>query len=91
MLFDAHNHAFAVLGGAPRRGIYDNMKTAVDRIGKGKARDVNLRFQVMVNHYVFDAEFCNAAAGWEKEDREERPGSPAPALTAPQPSIRWPT
>ena len=71
MLFDAHNQAFAVLGGVPRRGIYDNMKTAVDRIGKGKARDVNLRFKVMVNHYVFDAEFCNAAAGWEKGQIEK--------------------
>jgi transposase len=36
MLFDAHNHAFRVLGGVPRRGIYDNMRTAVDRIGRGK-------------------------------------------------------
>ena len=40
MLFDAHQHAFRVLGGVPRRGIYDNMKTAVDRIGSGKARQV---------------------------------------------------
>src|ERR1700728_3108589 len=38
MLFDAHNHAFRVLGGVPRRGIYDNMRTAVDRIGRGKER-----------------------------------------------------
>lgn len=29
MLFDAHTRAFAALGGIPRRGIYDNMKTAV--------------------------------------------------------------
>ncbi len=29
MLFDAHARAFAALGGIPRRGIYDNMKTAV--------------------------------------------------------------
>ena len=71
MLFDAHNHAFTVLGGVPARGIYDNMKTAVDKIKKGKARDVNQRFQVMVNHYVFDAEFCNAAAGWEKGQIEK--------------------
>jgi transposase len=28
MLFDAHNHAFRVLGGVPRRGIFDNMRTA---------------------------------------------------------------
>ena len=26
MLFDAHNHAFRVLGGVPRRGIYDNIR-----------------------------------------------------------------
>ena len=30
MLFDAHTRSFAALGGVPRRGIYDNMKTAVD-------------------------------------------------------------
>jgi len=44
MLFDAHNHAFRVLGGVPRRGIYDNMRTAVDKIGRGKERQVNARF-----------------------------------------------
>jgi len=71
MLFDAHNHAFAVLGGVPRRGIYDNMKTAVDKIKRGKERDVNQRFQVMVNHFVFEAEFCNAASGWEKGQIEK--------------------
>ncbi len=42
MLFDAHNHAFRVLGGVPQRGIFDNMKTAVDKIKKGKARDVRI-------------------------------------------------
>ena len=36
MLFDAHNHAFRVLGALPRRGIYDNMRTAVDKVGCGK-------------------------------------------------------
>nr|AAA25865.1 ORF1 [Pseudomonas savastanoi] len=30
MLFDAHTRSFGALGGVPRRGIYDNMKTAVD-------------------------------------------------------------
>jgi len=38
MLFDALAPAFRVLGGVPRRGIFDNMKTAVDRLGSGKAR-----------------------------------------------------
>ena len=38
MLFDAHTRSFTALGGIPRRGIYDNMKTAVDKVNKGKAR-----------------------------------------------------
>jgi transposase len=48
MLFDAHNHAFAIFFGVPARGIYDNMKTAVDRVKRGKQRDVNIRFTAMV-------------------------------------------
>ena len=66
MLFDAHTRSFIALGGIPRRGIYDNMKTAVDRIKKGKGRVVNARFAVMCGHYLFDADFCNVASGWEK-------------------------
>ncbi|MGC3981012.1 MAG: IS21 family transposase [Steroidobacteraceae bacterium] len=66
MLFDAHARAFAAFGGVPKRGIYDNMKTAVDRIGRGKERVINARFQAMCNHYLFEPEFCNRAAGWEK-------------------------
>lgn len=71
MLFDAHAHCLAALGGIPERGIYDNMKTAVDKVGRGKARQVNQRFQAMVSHYLFDAEFCNPAAGWEKGQIEK--------------------
>ena len=71
MLFDAHNHAFVALGGVAERGIYDNMRTAVDRVGRGKARVVNARFQAMVSHFLFEAEFCNPAAGWEKGQVEK--------------------
>ena len=66
MLFDAHARGFAALGGVPRRGIYDNMKTAVDRVGLGKERTVNARFTAMCSHYLFEPEFCNVASGWEK-------------------------
>jgi len=66
MLFDAHARAFAAFGGVPRRGIYDNMKTAVDRVGRGKERDINPRFFALCGHYLFEPEFCNRAAGWEK-------------------------
>ena len=71
MLFDAHNHCFRALGGIPERGIYDNMKTAVDKVGRGKQRKVNARFRAMVSHFLFEAEFCNPAAGWEKGQVEK--------------------
>jgi transposase len=66
MLFDAHTQSLAGLGGVARRGIYDNMRTAVDKVGKGKQRLVNGRFAAMCAHYLIDADFCNVAAGWEK-------------------------
>ncbi len=71
MLFDAHYHAFQAFGGVPERGIYDNMKTAVDKVGRGKQRAVNKRFTAMVSHYLFEAEFCNPASGWEKGQIEK--------------------
>jgi transposase len=87
MLFDAHNHDFRVLGGVPRRGIYDNMRTAVDRVGRGKNRQVNARFAAMVSHFLFEAEFCNPASGWEKgqieknvQDARHRLWQPAPSF-----------
>ncbi len=66
MLFDAHTRSFTALGGIPRRGIYDNMKTAVDKVKKGKARIVNTRFAAKASHALFDPDFCNVASGWEK-------------------------
>lgn len=65
-LFDAHTRSFAAPGGVPRRGIYDNMKSAVVKVNKGRGRIVNARFAVMCAYYLFDADFCNVASGWEK-------------------------
>jgi transposase len=66
MLFDAHTRAFHAFAGIPKRGIYDNMKTAVDKVGVGKRRIVNTRFAALASHYLFEPEFCNVASGWEK-------------------------
>jgi len=71
MLFDALTQAFRVLGGVPQRGIFDNMRTAVDKIGKGKARQVNARFTAMASHYLFEPTFCSPASGWEKGQVEK--------------------
>ncbi len=87
MLFDAHNHAFRVLGGVPGRGIYDNMKTAVDKVGRGKQRQVNIRFSAMVSHFLFEAEFCNPASGWEKGQIEKNVQDARHRLWQPIPNV----
>ncbi len=63
MLFNAHTRAFAAFDGVPQRGIYDNMKTAVDKVSKGNRRVVNTRLFAMTAHYLFDPDFCNVASG----------------------------
>ena len=78
MLFDPHTRSFSALGWVARRGIYDNMRTwgfaqtAVDKVKKSKGRPVNARFAVMCAHYLFDADFCNVASGWEKGAVEKK-------------------
>jgi len=50
MVFDAHDRGFAFFKGACTRGIYDNMKTAVDTIFVGRERAYNRRFAQMCSH-----------------------------------------
>jgi hypothetical protein len=87
MLFDAHNHAFRVFGGVPRRGIYDNMRTAIDKVGRGKERDVNVRFMAMASHYLYEPEFCNPASGWEKGQVEKNVQDARHRLWQPVPQV----
>jgi transposase len=87
MLFDALTQAFRLLGGVPRRGIFDNMRTAVDRIGAGKARQINARFAAMASHYLFEPEFCNPASGWEKGQVEKNVQDARRRLWQPMPSF----
>ena len=64
MVFDAHDRAFAFFKGTCTRGIYDNMKTAVDAIFVGKNRAYNRRFLQMCGHYLVDPVACTPASGW---------------------------
>ena len=52
MVFDAHDRAFALFKGTCGRGIYDNMKTAVETIFVGRDRRYNRRFLQMCSHYL---------------------------------------
>src|SRR5579863_3727606 len=74
MVFDAHDRAFALFKGACQRGIYDNMKTAVETILVGKDRRYNRRFLQMCAHHLIDPVACTPASGWEKGQVENQVG-----------------
>jgi transposase len=74
MVFDAHERAFAFFRGACRRGLYDNMKTAVETVFVGKDRQYNRRFLQMCSHHLVDPVACTPAAGWEKGQVENQVG-----------------
>lgn len=74
MVFDAHDRAFAFFKGTCTRGIYDNMKTAVDTIFVGKDRQYNRRFLQMCSHYLIEPTACTPASGWEKGQVENQVG-----------------
>jgi transposase len=74
MVFDAHEQAFAFFKGACQRGIYDNMKTAVDAVFVGKERQFNRRFLQMLSHHLVEPTACTPAAGWEKGQVENQVG-----------------
>ena len=84
MVFDAHNRGFAFFGGACRRGLYDNMKTAVTRILRGKERDFNRRFEQLCSHYLFEPVACTPASGWEKGQVENQVRTVRRRLFTPQ-------
>jgi hypothetical protein len=74
MVFDAHNRAFAFFKGTCTRGIYDNMKTAVDAVFIGKDRQFNRRCVRMCGHYLVEPVACTPAAGSEKGQVENQVG-----------------
>jgi len=59
---------------APARGIYDNMRTAVDAVFVGRERKFNRRFLQMCSHYLVEPTACTPAAGWEKGQVENQVG-----------------
>jgi transposase len=74
MVFDAHSRAFAFFKGTCSRGIYDNMKTAVETVFIGKDRQYNRRFLRMCGHYLVEPVACTPASGWEKGQVENQVG-----------------
>ncbi len=88
MVFDAHDRAFAFFRGACTRGIYDNMKTAVDAIFVGRERAYNRRFLQMCSHHLVEPVACTPASGWEKGQVENQVGLVRERFFAPRLRVR---
>lgn len=54
----AHVAAFNYFGGTFKRIRYDNLKSAVKKVLKGRGRAQTDRFLAMRSHYLFESEFC---------------------------------
>jgi transposase len=64
--FDGHIRAFAYFEGVFSTIIYDNLKTAVKQVLKGRERVEQDAFTVFRNHYNYEAQFCSICKGSEK-------------------------
>ncbi|MTT31632.1 IS21 family transposase [Terrilactibacillus sp. BCM23-1] len=63
---DGFVHAFEFLGGVPVEGLFDNLKTAVVKVLKGRDRLEQEAFIALQAHYGFKATFANPRRGNEK-------------------------
>ncbi len=88
MVFDAHNRAFSFYGGTCRRGIYDNMSTAVTKVLEGKSRIFNRRFLQMCSHYLVEPVACTPGSGWEKGQVEKQVKNIREWLFTPRPRFK---
>jgi len=66
VFLDAHIHAFSFFAGVFPVLIYDNLKTAVQRVLRGKNRVEQEGFSRFKAYYSFEARFCNPDSGHEK-------------------------
>jgi transposase len=58
VFLDGHVRAFDYFGGVPTRIRYDNLKSAVQKVLKGRDRIESERFIALRSHYGFDSFFC---------------------------------
>ncbi len=74
VFFAGHVAAFEFFGGVPQALWYDNLSNAVQKVLSGWDRKEQASFISFRSHYLFKAEFCNVASGWEKGGVEGRVG-----------------
>jgi transposase len=64
--------AFAFFGCVPHEVWWDNPRTVVNKIFRGRERRPNERYAALASHYAFDPLFCMPARGNEKPYAETR-------------------
>lgn len=73
-LFEGLKTIFEHIGGVPGRIWFDNASTMVTKVLKGGNRNLTDDFLRFMEHYRFEAAFCNVAAGHEKGNVEGKVG-----------------
>ena len=74
VFFAGHVSAFEFFEGVPQEVWYDNLSSAVNQVLKGSERVEQDSFISFRTHYLYQAEYCNVASGWEKGGVEGRVG-----------------
>jgi transposase len=69
---DGHVRAFSHFGAVPHRLVYDNLKAAVRRLLVGSERELQVRFEALASHYLFEPNFARPRRGSDKGGVEAR-------------------
>ena len=86
-LLQGMKNIFEYIELVPHRMVFDNLSAAVISIEKDKSRKLTDGFTRFVNHYRFEAAFCNPRAGWEKGNVEAKVGYERRNFFVPVPSV----
>jgi len=84
-LFEGLKTIFEHIGGVPTRIWFDNASTIVAKVLKGGGRNLTEDFLRFMEHYRFEAVFCNVSAGHEKGNVENKVGYHRRNLLVPVP------
>ena len=79
--------AFEFFGCVPREVWWDNPKTVVAQIFKGRERKANANYAALASHYAFEPLFCMPARGNEKSHAETRVRVVQRQLATPVPRV----
>lgn len=79
---------FEHIGGVPKRIWFDNTKTIVTKVLKDGGRSLTEGFLRFIEHYRFEAAFCNVNSGHEKGNVEGKVGYHRRNMLVPIPRFR---